>query len=101
MVFGEEYTAIIVFHVPSILYESFHIDGQEDGWYNMGEDRKQYIIKVNGKEVRLMAKPIAATPILTGKDLHLLIKDVQRPDLGKEKRKHAREMLHRASNGKY
>jgi hypothetical protein len=48
-----------------------------------------------------MAKPITATPILKGRDLAQLIKDVQRPDRGQEKRKLAREMLHQASRGKY
>ena len=51
------------------------------------------------KEVRLVAKSIEATPILRGQDLLNLVKDAQRPDRGKEKRKIARELLRIATNG--
>jgi len=48
-----------------------------------------------------MAKPIAATPVLKGKDLLSLIRDVSRPDRGQEKRKLARELLHQATDGRF
>ncbi len=46
-----------------------------------------------------MAKPIEATPILRGQDLLNLVKDAQRPDRGKEKRKIARDLLRIATSG--
>lgn len=46
-----------------------------------------------------MAKPIEATPILHGQDLLNLVKDAQKPDRGKEKRKIARELLRIATGG--
>ena len=52
------------------------------------------------KEVKLMASPIAATPILKGKDLVDLVKDLNRPDKGKAKRRKALEMLHSTMKGK-
>jgi hypothetical protein len=67
----------------------------------MVKGKKYTTLKVKEKEVRLMAKPIASTPILKGRDLYQLIKDVQKPDRGKEKRKLARKLLHQASGGKY
>jgi hypothetical protein len=50
------------------------------------------------KEVRLMAKPITATPILTGSNLMRLIKDVQRPDNAQDLRERASQSLNKVVN---
>ena len=52
------------------------------------------------KEVELMASPIAATPVLKGKDLVDLVNDLKKPDKGKEKRRKALEMLRLTMKGK-
>ncbi len=54
----------------------------------------------NKKGVELMASPIAATPVLKGKDLVNLVNDLKKPDKGKSKRKLALEMLHSTTKGK-
>lgn len=59
---------------------------------------KKYFAKE--KEVRLMATPIAATPVLKGRDLKSLLDDVKRPDRGQEKRELARQLLKRATDGR-
>ena len=52
-----------------------------------------------GKEVRLMAKPIESTPVMAGDDLKQLLEDVKKPDLGRENRKAARELLRKLTSG--
>lgn len=64
----------------------------------MGKNKKHPTIRINGREVRLMAKPIVATPILTGPDLKRLINDVQRPDNAREMRERASQSLNKVVN---
>jgi hypothetical protein len=45
-----------------------------------------------------MAKPIVATPILTGSDLKRLINDVQRPDNARDMRECAGQSLNKVVN---
>jgi len=45
-----------------------------------------------------MAKPIVATPILTGSNLMRLIKDVQRPDNAHDIRERAVQSLNKVLN---
>ncbi len=52
------------------------------------------------KEVKLMASPIEATPILKGKDLVDLVKDLKRPDTNKDRRTKALKLLHNVMKGK-
>lgn len=51
------------------------------------------------KEVRLMAKPITATPILKGQDLVDLVNDLRRPDKNQETRKVASDLLRIVTKG--
>jgi hypothetical protein len=65
-----------------------------------GELDMRYLTK---KEVRLIAKPIPATPELKGQDLRNLVKDLYRPDNSKELRERAVNSLRkvcRSSQGK-
>lgn len=52
------------------------------------------------KEVKLMATPIEATPILKGKDLVDLVKDLRRPDTNKARRNKALKLLLNVTKGK-
>ncbi|WP_418792152.1 hypothetical protein [Phosphitispora sp. TUW77] len=52
------------------------------------------------EEVKLMAKPIEATPVLKGKDLVDLVKDLQRPDINKHRRSKALKLLVNVTKGK-
>jgi hypothetical protein len=56
------------------------------------ENTKNYHLK-KAKEVRLMAKPIPATPVLEGQDVLEVLKELQRPDKAKETRMKAVESL--------
>lgn len=64
------------------------------------EKSKNKHLPSDKKEVELMASPIAATPILKGKDLADLINDLKKPDRGQEKRRKALDMLNSAMKGK-
>ena len=50
--------------------------------------------------VRPMAKPIEATPILYGEDAKRILRDLDKPDLGKARRAWALELLRRATDRK-
>jgi len=52
------------------------------------------------EEVKIMAKPIEATPILKGKDLIELVKDLKRPDTNKARREKALKVLYNYTKGK-
>ncbi|KKM12629.1 hypothetical protein SY88_02590 [Clostridiales bacterium PH28_bin88] len=52
------------------------------------------------EEVKIMAKPIEATPILKGKDLVELVKDLKRPDTNKARREKALKVLVSYTKGK-
>jgi hypothetical protein len=52
------------------------------------------------KEVRLMAKPIIATPVFEGKDVIEVLKELRRPDKAKELRLKAVESLKLVSRTK-
>ena len=52
------------------------------------------------KGVKFMAKPILATPVLKGKDLVELARDLQRPDNNKVRREKALKILTSYSKGK-
>ena len=47
-----------------------------------------------------MATPIAATPVLRGRDLADLVEDLKRPDTNKERRQKALEAYLSISKGK-
>lgn len=48
-----------------------------------------------------MAKEIEATPILKGQDLLKLIEDAKRTDRGQKRREFARELLRKATDGRF
>lgn len=47
-----------------------------------------------------MATPIEATPVLKGKDLVDLVKDLRRPDMNKNRRNKALQLLLSVTKGK-
>jgi hypothetical protein len=59
----------------------------------MGEEDQELSPEKKVKGVRLMAKPIPATPALEGQDVLEVLKELQRPDKAKELRMKAVESL--------
>jgi hypothetical protein len=64
------------------------------------ENTKNYRLK-KAREVKLMAKPIPATPVLEGQDAMEVLKELQRPDKAKEIRMKAVESLKTVSRPGY
>ncbi|KUO70722.1 MAG: hypothetical protein APF81_26035 [Desulfosporosinus sp. BRH_c37] len=51
------------------------------------------------RSVKLMAAPITSTPVLKGKDLVNLIKDLNKPDKNKDRRQKALKALQIVTKG--
>ena len=62
-------------------------------------DRKNDELLPYKRSVSLMAAPITSTPVLKGKDLVDLIKDLKKPDTNKDRRQKALKALLMVTKG--
>ncbi|MFZ3102151.1 MAG: hypothetical protein WA131_12870 [Desulfitobacteriaceae bacterium] len=62
-------------------------------------DRKNDELLPYERSVSLMAAPITSTPVLKGKDLVDLIKDLKKPDTNKDRRQKALKALLMVTKG--